>query len=217
MQLNSYLSTYPELQDLYSSVEQDFIQRGLIHHNWQHNLRDLARGILIGEAEQANMKIVLAAIILHDIGRLHPEPGKDHHTTGAAIAPGLLRKSAFLDQEIEEICHCIRAYGPRGIEEPATLAAKVCYDVDVLSCAVGFIGVARVFDYFMREEGMNVKQMMKTPSGRKGLRQDLYTRTGRSLGASGFKNATNFWRALHEEFCAEQKLVIEIIPDYEGD
>ncbi|HID92681.1 MAG TPA: hypothetical protein EYP60_01175 [bacterium (Candidatus Stahlbacteria)] len=41
------------------------------------------------------------------------------------------------------------------------------YDVDVHSCSVGYIGVARVFDYFMREEKMGVKDMMEIPSGKK--------------------------------------------------
>jgi HD superfamily phosphodiesterase len=217
MQLNSYLSKYPELRALYTSVEQDYIERSLIHHNWQHNLRNLARGILIGELERANIKIVLAAILVHDIGRLHHEAGQDHHAAGAAIAPSFLIKSGFTEPEIEEICHCIRAHGPRGIEEPITLSAKVCYDVDVLSCSVGFTGVARVFDYFMREEGMSVKQMVEIPSGRRGIRQDFYTKTGRNMGAHGFKKAANFWQDLQQEFYKEESIVREIIPGYEVD
>jgi len=215
MQLDFYLTKYPELQVLYTSVEQDYAERSLIHHNWQHNLRDLARGILISEAERANMKIVLAAILLHDIGRLHPEMGQDHYVAGAAIAPSFLIKSGFTEQEIEEICHCIRAHGPRGIEEPSTLSAKICFDVDVLSCSVGFAGVARVFDYFMREEGMSVKQMVELPSGRRGIRQDLYTKTARCMGARGLKKATNFWQELQQEFYKEESIVKEIIPIYE--
>jgi HD superfamily phosphodiesterase len=217
MQLNGYLSKYPELRVLYTGVKQDYDERSLVHHNWNHNLRDLARGVLIGEAERANMKIILAAILLHDIGRLHPEPGQDHYTAGATIAPSFLIKSGFAEQEIEEICHCIRSHGPRGIEEPTTLSAKICYDVDVLSCSVGFAGVARVFDYFMREEGMSVKQMVELPSGRTGIRQDLYTKTGRSMGARGFKKAMNFWQELQQEFYKEESIVREIIPGYEGD
>jgi hypothetical protein len=32
-----------------------------------------------------------------------------------------------------------------------SLEAKVVYGVSVLSCSVGYVGVARVFSYFMRE------------------------------------------------------------------
>ncbi len=48
-----------------------------------------------------------------------------------------------------------------------TLEAKVAYDVDVLSCSASYVGVARVFDYFMREEKIDVKDMMDIPSGKK--------------------------------------------------
>jgi len=198
-------------------VKQEFRTRGLVHHNWNHVVRDLARGIRIGEPEQANMKIVLAGVLLHDIGRLYPRKGEDHYSIGAEKAPKYLKDSGFTDEEVEEINHCIRSHGPRGIEEPRTLEAKVCYDVDVLSCSVGNIGVARVFDYFMREEGMNVREMVEIPSGKKGPRKEFYTRSGKAMGERGFRKAAKFWKELGEEFAQEEQSVRKLIPDYEGD
>jgi len=217
MKLEEYLSKFVGLKTLYEEVEQDFLTKGLVHHNWNHILRDLARGIIIGGEEGANMKVVLAGILLHDIGRLYPESGKDHYSVGGEVAPKYLKHAGFTEEEIEEVVHCIRCHGPRGLEEPRTLEAKVCYDVDVLSCSVGYIGVARVFDYFMREEGMNVKQMVGFPSGRKGLRKNFYTETGRKLGEGGLKKAKKFWGELNQEFAKEEKCIRKIIPDYEGD
>jgi hypothetical protein len=81
----------------------------------------------------------------------------------------------------------------RGTEEPKTLEAKVVYDADVLSCSVGYLGVARVFDYFMREENLGVKDMMEIPSGKKGPRRDFYTKTGDTMGREGLKEARRFW------------------------
>lgn len=216
MKLEEYLSKFSELKTLYEKVEQDFLTKGLVHHNWNHILRDLARCIIIGEKEGANMKVVLAGVLLHDIGRLYPESGKDHYSVGAEVAPEYLKHAGFAE-EIEEVVHCIRCHGPRGLEEPRSLEAKVCYDVDVLSCSVGYIGVARVFDYFMREEEMNVKQMVGLPSGRKGLRKDFYTETGRKLGKGRLKKARKFWGELDQEYAKEGKIIREIIPDYEGD
>lgn len=218
MKLDNYLLRFEgHLRSLYEKVKQDFLAEGLVHHNWNHILRDLARGIIIGEKEGANMKVVLAGILLHDIGRLYPETDKDHYAVGAEVAPKYLKPAGFQEEEIEEIVHCIRCHGPRGLEEPRTLEEKVCYDVDVLSCSVGYIGVARVFDYFMREEGMNVKQMVEIPSGRKGLRKNFYTETGRKLGEEGLKKAQKFWKELDQEFAEEEQIIREIIPDYEGD
>jgi len=217
VKLDHYLSKYAELKALYEVVKHDFSSKGLIHHNWNHVLRDLAKGIVVGEAEGANMKIVLAGVLLHDIGRLHPEEGEDHHAAGAKVAPKYLTKAGFTRKEIEEISHCIRSHGPRGLEEPKTLEAKVCYDVDVLSCSFGNVGVARVFHYFIAEEKFTIKQMMEIGSGRKGPRKSFYTETGRKLGQKGYSKAIKFWRELDKELKKEEQSIKEIIPKYEGD
>jgi HD superfamily phosphodiesterase len=217
MKLKEYLLKFPELETLYLKVEKDFLTKGLVHHNWNHVLRDLARGIIIGQEEKANTEVVLASILLHDIGRLYPQPGKDHYSVGSEVAHEYLKHAGFAAEEIDEVVHCIKSHGPRGLEKPKTLEAKVCYDVDVLSCSVGYVGVARVFDYFMREEGMNVKQMLEIPSGRKGARKDFYTQTGKKFGEKGLKKARRFWQELSQEFVDEQKTITRVIPDYEGD
>lgn len=217
MKLVNYFSRFPELKTLYESVKKDFSTKGLVHHNWHHILRSLTTAIIIGEAEKANMKIVLASALLHDIGRLYPQLETNHHEAGAKIASKYLKNVGFADEEIREITHCIRAHGPRGLEEPKTFEAKVVYDAEVLSCSVGYIGVARVFDYFMREEGAGVKEMMEIPSGRKGPRKDFYTETGRVLGEKGFKKARKFWEELRQELKEEEQTVREMIPEYEGD
>lgn len=40
-------------------------------HNWSHIYRDTLNAIVIGEAERADMSIVLPAITMHDIGFLY--------------------------------------------------------------------------------------------------------------------------------------------------
>ncbi len=217
LRLDYYISKFAELQFLYRAVGREFHKKGLVHHNWNHILRNLAAGIMIGESENTNMKILLASIILHDIGRLHRESDQDHHSVGAEIAPKYLREAGFTNEEIEAVKHCIRSHGQRGIEEPRSQEAKVCYDVDVLSCSVGYLGVARVFDYFMREENMGVREMLNIPSGRKGPRRNFYTKTGKMLGEKGFLKASRFWKELESEITREMQSVRRVIPEYEGD
>lgn len=211
MKLNEYLSKSAELRSLYEIVKKDFLQKGLVHHNWNHVIRDLARGIIIGEKERADMKIVLTGILLHDIGRLYPELSKNHYSAGARVAPRYLKNAGFSNEEIKKIVHCIRSHGPRGLDEPKTLEAKVCYDVDVLSCSVGYIGVARVFDYFMREERMNVRQMVEIPSGKRGYRKDFYTQTGKKIGKKGLAKARKFWKELEREYIKEERTMKKAI------
>ena len=175
MKFNEYLSKFEELNALYEAVKQDFAVKGRVHHNWNHVQRDLAKGIIIGEKEKANMKIVLASVLLHDIRRLYPELGKGPHSIGTKVAPMYLENAGFTEEEIKEIVHCVRSYTSRAPEEPKTLEAKVSYDVDVFSCGLGYLGAARVFDFFMREMGIGVKKIVKMPSGRREGRKDFYT------------------------------------------
>ena len=217
MTLDSYLKKLAELKALYDLVESDYLARGLVHHNWNHVLRVLARGIEIGESEHADMKIVLTGLLLHDIGRLHVKEDHDHHTAGAKVAPGFLRRAGFADSGINEVVHCVRAHGPRGVEEPRTLEAKVCYDVDVLSCSCGNVGVARVFHFFIAEQGSTVNQMMEVSSGKKGPRKSFYTKTGLERGLEGYQKATRFWKELREELKEEEHAIKKVIPQYEED
>jgi len=217
MTLDSYFKKTAELKALYSLVESDYSARGLIHHNWNHVLRVLATGIEIGESEHANMKIVLAGLLLHDTGRLHAEEDHDHHAAGAKVAPAFLRRAGFSESEIDEVVHCIRAHGPRGLEKPKTLEAKVCYDVDVLSCSCGNVGVARVFHFFIAEQGFTVKQMMEIGSGKKGPRKNFYTKTGRQRGLEGYQKATRFWNELGKELKREEQAIRKVIPRYAED
>ena len=82
---------------------------------------------------------------------------------------------------------------------------------------VGYIGVARVFDYFMREEKMGVKGLMEIPSGKKGPRRDFYTEMGKTMGEEGLNKARDFWKELRHELKEEERTVKKIIQEYEGD
>lgn len=72
VKLDDCLLQFDDLKALYGLVKRDFSTKGPVHHNWHHILRDLAKAVIVGEAEGANMKIVLASVLLHDIGRLYP-------------------------------------------------------------------------------------------------------------------------------------------------
>jgi hypothetical protein len=58
--------------------------------------------------------------------------------------------------------------------------------------------------------------MMAVPSGKKGLRKDFYTETGRRLGEKGLRKARRFWDELRQELEEEERKIRDVIPDYEG-
>ena len=110
-------------------------------HDFDHVLRVLRLAERIGEAEGANMAIVRAAALLHDVGRAEAGGG-DHAAASAARARELLIGHPY--EQVEAVAQAISAHRFRTGPEPQTLEAQVLFDADKLD-AIGAVGVARVF------------------------------------------------------------------------
>jgi len=114
-------------------------------HDFDHVLRVLRLAERIGQAESADMAIVCAAALLHDVGRAHAEAqGLDH----AAFAAGRAREilAAHPQEAVEAVANAIAAHRFRTAPAPETLEARVLFDADKLD-AIGAVGVARAFAY----------------------------------------------------------------------
>lgn len=115
-------------------------------HDWAHVLRVTANARLIGEAEGADLAVVVPAALLHELVN-YPKNHPDSHRSGevcADEAAKVLAAAGVAPALIEPIAECIRVHGfSRGIV-PETLEAKVLQDADRLD-AIGAIGIARVF------------------------------------------------------------------------
>ncbi len=107
-------------------------------HAFDHVMRVYHLAERIGQAEGADMRVLLTAVLLHDIAR----EGADHHLQGARRARELL---ADEDPEfVDAVAHCIEAHRFRKGPNPQTLEARILQDADKLD-AIGAIGVARAF------------------------------------------------------------------------
>ena len=123
-------------------------------HDFDHVLRVLALAERIGQAEGADLEIVRAAALLHDMGREQAEAdGIDHAAFAANRAPEILAQRqpekdgpAPHPAKIQAVAHAIAAHRFRTGPEPSTLEAQVLFDADKLD-AIGAVGVARVFAY----------------------------------------------------------------------
>jgi len=114
-------------------------------HDFDHVLRVLRLAERIGQAEGADMAIVRAAALLHDVGRAEAETqGLDH----AAFAAGQAREilASQPQETIEAVAHAVAAHRFRTGPAPETLEARVLFDADKLD-AIGAVGVARAFAY----------------------------------------------------------------------
>jgi uncharacterized protein len=124
-------------------------------HDFDHILRVLAMAEKLARAEGADVEIVRAAALLHDLAR-HDEdhaPPKDAKGTKAVIdhadasaedARALLLQKGAGEDFAARVADAIRAHRFRGTRQPASLEAKILFDADKLD-AIGAIGVARAY------------------------------------------------------------------------
>jgi uncharacterized protein len=118
-------------------------------HGFDHIERVYAMCDQIGRAESADMRILLAAALLHDSQGSHPQEGQrnDHHLRSADFAQEVLKAEGWASADIAAVQHCIRAHRYRDHEEaPATLEARILFDADKLD-VIGAIGVVRALAY----------------------------------------------------------------------
>jgi uncharacterized protein len=134
--LHKYLDADPDFQAVFSYTKHRFQEaKHLVGHNWDHAYRDVINAIIIGEAEGANMSIVLPAAAMHDIGFLFGAASQDHGAVGADKLPEFLNEGGIrMDSaKIRHIADCIRTHkGNIHGQAPSTLEAKVVSDADVL-------------------------------------------------------------------------------------
>ena len=114
-------------------------------HDFDHVLRVLALAERLALAEGADVEIVRAAALLHDVARAHADGAAgDHAQAGADVARRVL--AGHPQEKVEAVAHAIAAHRFRAGPAPQTVEARVLHDADKLD-AIGAIGVARAFAY----------------------------------------------------------------------
>jgi uncharacterized protein len=115
-------------------------------HDFDHVLRVLALAEHLARIEDANVEIVHAAALLHDIARADEDEtrGDDHAQMGADRARAILLARGATPEQADAVAHAIAAHRFRGSTPPQTLEAKILFDADKLD-SIGAIGVARAY------------------------------------------------------------------------
>jgi len=126
-------------------VASDFFP-GQGHHGFDHTLRVRSLARRIARKEKADMEIVEAAALLHDIARPKEDSGKieDHATEGAEDAAAVLGGLGFPEEKIEAVKYCIAVHRASKRMKAETKEAAILQDANRLD-ALGAIGIARVF------------------------------------------------------------------------
>ncbi len=116
-------------------------------HDWTHVERVYNLAMNIGKQERADLSILAAACLLHDIGRKAEMKSRGkfcHAEKGAELAGKILLKYKIDRDIIDNVTHCIISHRYRNQNIPNTIEAKVLFDADKLD-SIGAVGVGRDF------------------------------------------------------------------------
>ncbi len=115
-------------------------------HDFDHIIRVYKNAEKLSKKEKANTKLVLCAVLLHDIINYKKSDtrSKNSSTKSAIRARQILSKYNFSNSEIKVITDAILDHSFSKNKTPSTLEGKILQDADRLD-AIGAIGIARAF------------------------------------------------------------------------
>ena len=115
-------------------------------HDFEHVMRVYNNAQKIAKQENANQKLVLSAVLLHDIVS-YPKSNKRSKLSSLESANKsklILKEFDFTSEEITIVSDAIEDHSFSQNKIPQTLEGKILQDADRLD-ALGAIGIARVF------------------------------------------------------------------------
>lgn len=113
-------------------------------HDTAHFLRVTKYALKIGKIENADLEILEAAAMLHDIARGLEATGKteDHLKTGTEVSEEILKAINFPPEKIKAVCYAVSVHQKREGITAETLEAKIIQDSDLLD-TYGLVYVTR--------------------------------------------------------------------------
>lgn len=157
-----------------------------LDYRWRHTLRVSQWGKRIAEAEDADVELVAAACLLHNVASFDVMPDdRDHGRVGVEIARPLLNEIGYAPEQVENICTSVAEYVD--VENPSTLEARVVTDADNVdrfgAFRVLYWCLPEISDYdklteklrkrIERLEGYRANSPLCTPTGQKLFAEQL--------------------------------------------
>jgi uncharacterized protein len=174
-------------------------------YRWKHTLRVAQFGKVIAENEVADVELVVAACLLHDIAWFdtNADNSREHGRIGAEKSKPLLESLGYKQGQIETICYAIAAHVDE--DNPETLEAKVLSDAD----NVDRFGPYRILQWCFADIEDYDKLAIKLSERIHRLEQyrkknPLFTPTGQQL----FTEQLNLQIRFFSEFVGEKELSV---------
>ncbi len=115
-------------------------------HDFEHIKRVYNNAKKLAIKEKANTKLVLSAVLLHDIVSYQKSDSRSKTSSvkSSQDAKKILKNYPFTNDEIKIITDAIKDHSFSRKKTPKTLVGKILQDADRLD-AIGAVGIARVF------------------------------------------------------------------------
>jgi uncharacterized protein len=182
-----------------SYVKQEMTRSDAGAHAYDHVKRVFSLAMRIGATLEANLRILGAAALLHDVGRAkEDETGVSHSIVSGEMSVEILEEGGFTQDEIQSVRDVIRTHRFSEGLTPTSLEGEILSDADKLD-ALGAIGVFRA-----------IAQAATTGVGAEGflrhadekllkLHQLMYTEEGKMIAQARHAVLSDFVAELRED------------------
>ena len=115
-------------------------------HNFSHILRVCNMARIIGREEKAEMRVLLPAVLLHDLGskKGYGSVQEQSGQAGMRAVRSFLQGKGMDRDRIDKVLYAVEVHSFSRAIIPTTLEARILQDADRLD-AMGAIGIARLF------------------------------------------------------------------------
>ncbi len=168
-------------------------------HTYDHCQRVLSLCLQIGEESGADIRVLGAAALLHDIGRsAESKSGISHSILSGQMSRDLLVELGYSKLEVEEVVDAIRTHRFSEGLEPQTLEGKILSDADKLD-AIGSVGIYRAVAQ-AEDSGKGIEGFLEHADEKLlRLKDLLYTDTARRIALKRHRILEEFVRQLRSE------------------
>ncbi len=186
-------------------------------HTFEHTLRVRQLCLVLGQEENADLEVLEAAALLHDIGRPEEEKsGVSHAKIGAEMAIAFLATTSFPKEKLAAVASAIRTHRYSEQLTPESLEGEILSDADKLD-AMGAIGLARtIAESLVQKRGLlgTIKHVDRKLLK---LKDRIITKTGKRIAQGRHELLGRFMEQLAQEFVLiGERLPVELQKYYQG-
>jgi putative nucleotidyltransferase with HDIG domain len=177
-------------------------------YRWKHILRVTQYGKRIAEAEHADVEIVMAGCLLHDVSKLESvEYGVEHGRASARIARPFLETLGYTPEQVNHICFAVAVHvdDKADFAHPVTLETKIVNDAD----NVDRFGAYRVLMQFRDQVEDYDLLIAKAEKRIQTLKRYLTEELGTPTGARLFRRQLDLQIEFLERLVEDSKLTVE--------